>query len=37
MDLSYHEIQLDLPDDSQACSRDDLPLPRNITVEYVEK
>ena len=37
MDLSYHEIQLDLPGDSQAYSRDDLPPPRNITVEYAEK
>ena len=37
MDPSYHEIQLDLPGDGQACSRDDLLPPRNITVEYAEK
>ena len=37
MDPSYHEIQLDLPGDGQACSRDDLPSPHNITVEYAEK
>ena len=37
MDLSYHEIQLDWPGDSQTCSRADLPPPRNITVEYAEK
>ena len=28
---------MDLPGDGQACSRDDLPPPRNITVEYAEK
>ena len=37
MDPSYHEIQLDLPGDSQTCSRADLPPPHNITVEYAEK
>ena len=37
MDPSYHEIQLDLPGDSQSCSGADLPPPRNITVEYAEK
>ena len=37
MDPSYHEIQLDLSGDSQTCSRDDLPPPCNITVEYAEK
>ena len=37
MDPSYHEIQLNLPDDSQTCSRADLPPPCNITVEYAEK
>ena len=37
MDPSYHEIQLDLPGDSQTCSRADLPPPCNITVEYAEK
>ena len=37
MDPSYHEIQLDLPGDSPASSRADLPPPRNITVEYAEK
>ena len=36
MDPSYHEIQLDLPSDSQTDSRVDLPPPRNITVEYAE-
>ena len=37
MDPSYHEIQLDLPGDSQASPGYDLPPPRNITVEYAEK
>ena len=37
MDPSYHEIQFDLPGDSQTGSRADLPPPRNITVEYAEK
>ena len=37
MDSSYHEIQLDLPGDNQTSSRDNLPPPRNITVEYAEK
>ena len=37
MDPSYHEIQLDLPGDGQACSRVDLPPPCNITMEYAEK
>ena len=37
MDPSYHEIQLDLPGDSQAGPGSDLPPPRNITVEYAEK
>ena len=37
IDPSYHEIQLDLPSDSQAGPGSDLPPPRNITVEYAEK
>ena len=37
MDPSYHEIQLDLPGDSQAGPGSDLPPPHNITVEYAEK
>ena len=37
MDPSYHEIQLDLPGDSQTGSRADLPPPHNITVEYAKK
>ena len=37
MDPSYHEIQLDLPGDSQTGSRADLPPLHNITVEYAEK
>ena len=37
MDPSYHEIQLDLPGDSQADPGHDLPPPHNITVEYAEK
>ena len=37
MDQSYHEIQLDLPGDSQTGSRADLPPPHNITVQYAEK
>ena len=37
MDPSYHEIQLDLPGDSQASPGSDLPPPRNITAEYAEK
>ena len=37
IDPSYHEIQLDLPDDNQAGSRANLPPPRNITVEYAER
>ena len=37
MDPSYHEIQLDLPGDSQVGPGSDLPPPRNITVEYAEK
>ena len=37
MDPSYHEIQLDLPGNSQAGPGSDLPPPRNITVEYAEK
>ena len=37
IDPSYHEIQLDLPGDSQTCSRADLPPSCNITVEYAEK
>ena len=37
MDPSYHEIQLDLPGDSPASPRADLPPPHNITVEYAEK
>ena len=37
MDPSYHEIQLDLPGDSQAGPGADLLPPCNITVEYAEK
>ena len=37
MDPSYHEIQLDLPDDEQTGLRANLPPPCNITVKYAEK
>ena len=37
MDPSYHEIQLDLPGDSQADPGSDLPPLCSITVEYAEK
>ena len=34
---SFHDIQLDLPDNDQAASSSDSPAPPNITVEYAEK
>ena len=37
MDPLYHEIQLDLPGNSQTGSRANLAPPHNITVEYAEK
>ena len=37
MYLSYHDIQLDLPENIQAAPSSDLPAPHNITVEYAEK
>ena len=36
MDPSYHEIQLDLPGDSQAGPGSDLPPPCNITVDMLK-
>ena len=34
---SFHEIQLDLPENTQAAPSSNSPVPRNITVEYTEK
>ena len=34
---SFHDIQLDLPENNQAAPSSDSPAPHNITVEYVEK
>ena len=37
MNPSFHDIQLDLPEDGQAAPSSGLPTPHNITVEYAEK
>ena len=34
---SFHDIQLDLPENNQAAPSSDSPIPHNITVEYAEK
>ena len=34
---SFHDIQLDLPENNQAAPSSDSPAPHNITVEYAEK
>ena len=37
MNPSFHDIQLDLPEDSQAAPPSGPPTPHNITVEYAER
>ena len=37
MNPSFHDIQLDLPEDSQAVPSSGPPTPCNITVEYAER
>ena len=37
MNPSFHDIQLDLPEDSQAVPSSGPPTPHNITVEYTER
>ena len=37
MNPSFHDIQLDLPEDGQAAPSSGLPTPSNITVEHAEK
>ena len=37
MNPSFHDIQLDLPEDNQAAPSSEPPTPHNITVEYAER
>ena len=37
MNPSFHDIKLDLPEDSQAAPSSGPPTPHNITVEYAER
>ena len=37
MNPSFHDIQLDLPENGQAAPSSGPPIPHNITVEYAEK